>query len=130
LADQALLEMRETFETVNGSGLALLFSLRHDFPTEWSAFANGAPGSDFTVRLRKDYFPYFVQRETLAVDRLELYAAAPGADKLKKRMVAVPGSVSDDLNAPAGHFDLLLPPDAAVLTPGGGQVFLIIHYSF
>ena len=43
------------FQEANQSNLALLFSLRHDFPSEWSAFVNG--GNDFSATIRKDYFP-------------------------------------------------------------------------
>ena len=42
------------FQEANQSNLALLFSLRHDFPSEWSAFVNG--GNDFSATIRKDYF--------------------------------------------------------------------------
>ena len=49
----------DLFQEANQSNLALLFSLRHDFPTEWSAFVNG--GNDFSATIRKDYFPYFTQ---------------------------------------------------------------------
>lgn len=49
----------DLFQQANQAGLALLFSLHHDFPTEWSAFVNGT--DDFTATIRKDYFPYFTQ---------------------------------------------------------------------
>jgi hypothetical protein len=68
--EQALEEMRQALATANQSGLALLFSLRQDFPTEWSTFVNGP--DDFTMQLRKDHFPYMVQSEALAIDALEL----------------------------------------------------------
>src|SRR5262249_43578754 len=53
------------------AGLALLFSLRHEFPTEWSAFVNSA--SDLTVTIRKDYFPYFTQRKKINIASLDFY---------------------------------------------------------
>jgi Tc toxin complex TcA C-terminal TcB-binding domain len=43
------------------TNLALLFSLPHDFPTEWSAFANRAGVDPFAATIRRDYFPYFTQ---------------------------------------------------------------------
>ena len=59
------------FTQANQSNLALLFSLRHDFPTEWSAFVNGA--GDFIATIRKDYFPYFTQGKTITIAGFDLY---------------------------------------------------------
>src|SRR6266566_4150342 len=61
----------DLFQEASQSNLALLFSLRHDFPTEWSAFVNGT--GDFTATIRKDYFPYFTQGKTITITGLELY---------------------------------------------------------
>jgi len=61
----------DLLKQANQSNLALLFSLRHDFPTEWSVFVNGT--SDFTATIRRDYFPYFAQGKTLTITGLELY---------------------------------------------------------
>lgn len=55
------------------SNLALLFSLRHDFPTEWSAFVNGKDNSSFTTTIHRDYFPYFTQNKQIAIADLVLY---------------------------------------------------------
>jgi hypothetical protein len=126
LGDQAIKELRDQLATQNQSGLALLFSLPHDFPTEWSRFLAGT--EPLTIRLREDFFPYLVKSETLAIDALDLYA--PVDKKLKKRTVPVPGTMSDDLNASDGVAELTIPPDATVLKREAGlQAFLIVHYS-
>ena len=125
LGTQALTELRDMLSTASTAGLALLFSLRHDFPTEWSAFTNGS--TDFALRLRKDYFPYLVQSKTLAIDALELYAASN--NKLTRRSVDVPVNLADDLNGANGYSDLLLAPDASVLKREAAVVFLIVRYS-
>jgi hypothetical protein len=107
-------------------GLALLFSLRHDFPTEWSAFVNGA--GDFAVRLSKDYFPYMAQDKTLSINALELYAQ--DGSLLAERTLPVPASMADDLNDVARASDLSISPDAAVLKRAAEtRAFLIIRYS-
>ena len=46
LGSQATKELVTMLGTTGQSGQALLFCLRYDFPTEWSAFVNG--GGDFT----------------------------------------------------------------------------------
>ncbi len=127
LGNQALIEMRDMLKTANKSGLALLFSLRNDFPTEWAAFVNS--DSDFAVQLRKTFFPYMVQSETLAIDALELYAAS--GDTLTQRLVTVPANLADDLNGANGYSNLSFAPDTDVLRrDAAGIVFLIIRYTF
>jgi hypothetical protein len=121
---QVLSELRDMLTNANESGLALLFSLPHDFPTEWSAFLNGT--SDFAVRLRKDYFPYVVQSEKLKIAGLELYAVSGG--NLKRRVVG-PTSLVGDFNGPNGYSDLPLAPDDTVLKREQAPIFLLIRYS-
>lgn len=116
----------ELLQQADQSNLALLFSLRHDFPTEWSAFVGGA--SDFSVRLRKDYFPYMTQDKTLTINALELYAQ--NGALLSQRAVPVPANLADDLNGDDRFSGLNIPPDATVLKRASeARVFLIIRYS-
>ncbi len=126
LGSRALAEMGETLSSANGSGLSLLFSLRHDFPTEWAAFVGG--DDEFAFCLRKEHFPYLVQGETLMIDGLVLYAA--NGAKLEKRKLDVPPDFADNLDA-EGFANLPLPPDSKVLKrEAAAQVFLIVSYSF
>jgi hypothetical protein len=118
----------DLFQEASQSNLALLFSLRHDFPTEWSAFINGA--DNFTATIRKDYFPYFAQGKPITVVGLELY----GRDVTKHHAAGDSGAATDDLAA-QGHFTLSAAPDAPgstqVLTrTANEQILLIIRYSF
>jgi Tc toxin complex TcA C-terminal TcB-binding domain len=55
----------------SGAGLALLFSLSHDFPTEWSAFVNGV--DPLNVTIRRDRFPYFTQSKEITLAEFQLY---------------------------------------------------------
>lgn len=126
LGDQAIKELQDQLNTAGSSELALLFSLSQDFPTEWSAFANSA--NDLALRMRKDYFPYMVQSETLSVDALDLFA--PVGNKLVHRAVAVPAGLSDDLNGANGYSDLTISPDSQVLKRDAGLVYLVLRYSF
>jgi len=104
--------------------LALIFSLRHDFSTEWSAFVN-AVAANLSIRLRKDFFLYLVQSRTLVLaDPLELYAS--GDNCLVERPVALQ-ALTGDLDED-GFDDLSIPADKAV-TPGPSTVFLIVRYA-
>jgi Tc toxin complex TcA C-terminal TcB-binding domain len=124
----------DLFQQASQSNLALLFSLRHDFSTEWSAFVNGT--GDFNASIRKDYFPYFCQGKTITIDGLELY---DGKDVSKNHALggqAVWTAATTDLNDQNKQAFKLA---AAEDPPGPTQVltraanaegFLIIRYSF
>jgi len=123
------------FQQASQSGLALLFSLRHDFPTEWSGFVNGT--RDFTATIRKNYFPYFTQGRRINLDGLELYFF-DGKDVSKHHGVQDDWSAkSNDLNDESKQaFAFTTPADdpagsAPVLTrTADAEVFVIIRYSF
>lgn len=113
----------DLFEVAAQSGLALLFSLRHDFPTEWSTFVNGA--DDFSAAIRKDYFAYFTQGKTITIVGLELFAA----NVSKHHAAGNPGTATADLLADS-QFTFSAAPDAQVLKrTANAQVFLIVSYT-
>lgn len=106
--------------------LALIFSLRHDFPTEWSAFVNGA--GDFTATIRKDYFPYFTQAKTITIAGLELYGKQV---TLHRAATTTTGAPPFDLAPAQENFIVTATPDATVLPRNqNAQAFLVIRYSF
>jgi hypothetical protein len=120
--------LNDLLQEASQSNLALLFSLRHDFPSEWSSFVNGT--GDFTATIRKDFFPYFTQGKPITIVGLELY----GQDVTKHHATGDPGAATNDL-AGQGQFTFTAPPDAPgptqVLTrTATAQVFLIVRYSF
>jgi hypothetical protein len=125
LGTQAATELKELIATASTSGLTLLFSLRHDFPTEWAAFARGA--GDFTLRFERSYFPYFVNGDTLSITSLNLYAT--NGERVVKRGVPVPAGMAGDLNGSNGYSDITVAPDTAVLSRTATDVFLIVRYS-
>jgi hypothetical protein len=63
--------------SLKDTGLTRMFSARHEFPTEWYAFLNPAPGADqvLTLNLTRDRFPYFASvAATLKIKTIELVA--------------------------------------------------------
>jgi hypothetical protein len=77
----------DLLQQANQSNLALLGSLRYEFPGEWSAFINGA--SDFKATIRRDFFPYFTQGKPINITGFELY----GQDVRKHHQVGKSGSM-------------------------------------
>lgn len=123
----------DLFQEANQANLALLFSLRHDFPTEWAAFVHGT--GNFTAAIRKDYFPYCTQgkQKQITLAGFDLY----GQDVTKHHVVGnqdaqAATTALNDENKQA--FTVTIAPDASgptqVLTrTADAQVFLIIRYS-
>lgn len=58
------------------SGLARIFSLRHEFPTEWYRFLNPPAGAaaiqTLTMTLAKERFPYLVQDRINSISSIEV----------------------------------------------------------
>ncbi|MEU1192739.1 hypothetical protein [Streptomyces sp. NPDC005859] len=127
LGDKAVKELKATLSQVQTSGLALLLSLRHDFPTAWSAFAAGTTG-DLKITLNKSFFPYVVQDTKLKIaDKLELYAV--GTTELTPRTVDISSVPSGTFDSPPNEMQLSLSPDDTVLKPKAGDVLLVMRYS-
>jgi hypothetical protein len=115
--------LEDLFKNANEAGLGLLFSLRHDFPSEWAALVKG--GGDFTAVIRKDYFPYFTQGKKISVTRLEMY---DGADVANHEQVDTP-STPFDLSDSVTEFTITLKPKKPLGRDGSAEVFLVIQYS-
>jgi hypothetical protein len=132
LARQATKELGEMLQSADISALALLFSLPHDFPTEWAAFASSkAAAPSFAFRLRKEHFPYFVQTMNLTATSLLLYGVSKvPVGPLSSLVADAPQPGVPDISAlkSPGYVDLSLPADN-VLTPSARQVYLVIQYS-
>lgn len=122
------------FAETNPSSLAILFDMRHDFPTEWAAFVNGT--GDFTAVIRTDHFPYMAQGRDITVTGLELYAEdvsihhAVGAPD---DIATVLSDANDELDADDA-FTLSIGPDdpgpTQVLTrTANARVYLLVRYS-
>ncbi len=62
--------LNELLEEEKSSGLIQMFSLKHDFPTEWHQFLNSA--KKIKVTIKKEHFPYLVQYKTLNINTIEL----------------------------------------------------------
>ena len=62
--DQIKTKAQESIGTMiseaNTSGLVRMFSLRHEFPTDWHQFAS-SDTSNFRTTIKKEHFPYFTQ---------------------------------------------------------------------
>lgn len=113
------------FASTDFSNLSLLFSLRYDFPTEWAAFVNGT--GNFTARIHKDFFPYFVQgdNKSITITGFDLYE---GKEMIKHTSIA-PGTATADLARAEKAFDFNSSTNEVLKRDANAQVFLIVRYS-
>jgi hypothetical protein len=119
--------LTDTFQASPGANFALLFSLPHDFPVEWSKFTHGT--ENFVAAIQRDYFPYFTQGKAITITGFEIY----GPD-MKHHAFGDVGAATGDL-ADKGKlaFNVSLPPDAAgptqALTRAATDAFMIVRYT-
>jgi Tc toxin complex TcA C-terminal TcB-binding domain len=129
LGAQATKELAQMLDTAGKSSQALVFCLRYDFPTEWSAFINGT--GTFQATLETAFFLYMVQgSRKLPIDGLTLYAAS--GDKVVSVTPQVDlGTVTSNLALPAARAAIGLPADPNVLIRNQQQqVFMMLQYHF
>jgi hypothetical protein len=130
LASQATNELATAFDKAVASGQSLLFCLRYDFPTEWSAFVNGS--SSFQVQLRKTYFPYAVQgAKHLTLDSVTTYAGGSDGTQIASIQQIVDLAAMSAGLTELGTALLSLPADPQVVTRAQSQqVYLVLNYHF
>ena len=130
LGNKATSELGDLLAAENASGLALLFGLSQEFPSEWAAFK--ASANDLSLTLRREQFPYWTSDIDLVIDGMEVYTATgAGTDKptLSRRTIAVPAGFADALNGDTGEATLTAAPDAKVLVRGSAEpVYLSVRY--
>ena len=124
LEGTALKELEERLSTAAESGLALLFSMRHDFPSEWAAFTQGA--GELGVSLTKDMFPYIAQGHAVTLaPQMTLYT---GTTTLSSRTVSTPSAAGEQINGAAAKTELRFATDTTVLTRTAGDAFLVVGF--
>jgi hypothetical protein len=75
-AEQELQTTLNDFIRAEGArGLKQMFSLRHEFSTEWSRFLNGSSDTlrSLTMGITKERFPFLFQGKTIGIQSIELY---------------------------------------------------------
>ena len=127
LRSAALDHLKEMIDSAQAAGSVRLFSVRHEFPTEWARFKNQASEDDqpyeLTLKLRPEHYPFWSQGRLKQVKRLEILARSEtGALQVALNDGAnislaedeqlgnlLRGSLTDALPAPTGelklHFD-------------------------
>lgn len=126
LHDKAVTYLGELVGEANTSGLALMVSLRHDFPSEWHKFVTG--NANFVAIVKRDHFPYITQGKTVIINEVKLHAIADGELASTTPAGVDPADLTSDLTN-NGEFEISLSPDSALVRENEAQVFLMFRYS-
>lgn len=130
LRDAAVDHARELIqgliEDAQPSGFVQLFSLRHDFPTEWHKFVTSEDDAPFEAAIKKSHFPYITQGRKFSSEiAVELHRI--GEDMLESG--SDDNLSGDDMNDD-GEVQLTLPADGDVMVrEKGADVFLVLRYA-
>jgi hypothetical protein len=105
--------------------LVRMFSLKHDFPNAWNHFVTSSEGN-LMVLLKKDHFPYFVQKRTLNIQELKLVRVPDY--KMETINNIDPDIVSNALADP-GQYELSMQSSNVLNGDSDARVFMVIRYS-
>ena len=126
LRNGAIANLKGLIDEAQAAGSVRLFSLRHEFPSEWAKFKNvkiagATSAAELTLELREEHFPFWSQGSLEAVKRADLFVKPA---KNTKATIEVsykdpPGGTKDNLikdrslnNLRAGklsHFPVVTP---------------------
>jgi peptidoglycan hydrolase-like protein with peptidoglycan-binding domain len=114
-----------------GQPLQRLFSLRHEFPTEWQRLVNSpAVPATMLLNLAPSRFPYFAQGKTIGVQEAQVLARAAAGGSMPATIA--PGANPQDLSkttwtdpATAGPWTISIGSGSA----GIGEIFVILTYT-
>ena len=126
--------INQIVEDANAAGLALSFSLKHNFPMEWHKFVSSTDiqNDSLKIAIKKEHFPYIVKSFRIKANRIDLYAikgdegSAEGISVLSdSALESVTSSINDD-----GKAEIEIPYDAEILNgKKENEVMLIMSYS-
>jgi hypothetical protein len=74
----AMNSLKTMFDEAQGLGFVRLFSVRHEFPTEWAKFQNQTPGAnqrfELMLNLLHEHYPFWSQGRLTSVKRVDILA--------------------------------------------------------
>jgi hypothetical protein len=80
LRGNAVEAVKALIDAGSAAGSVRLFSMRHEFPTEWARFTSQDPGPnrrrELALTLRQEHYPFWSQGRLNAVARIDLFAAS------------------------------------------------------
>lgn len=127
LGEKAVEHMSGLVANAASSGLSQMFSLPHEFPTEWHAFVT-SEDAPLVVNVKRDHFPYFTQGRDLTVHEVRLFRIVNGGVEPLTPAGLDLAALTAELEDGAMELPLTEDPNVLVRDPDAA-VFLAIRYS-
>ena len=107
LRSGAIANLNDCIDEAQAAGSVRLFSVRHEFPTEWARFKGLEIDTDtlvapLTIKLREEHYPFWSCGRLEAIRRVDFFV------KTEEDPVEIYDSVNEN-GAPAGNNDTLRP---------------------
>jgi hypothetical protein len=77
LRSGAVANLKTHIEEAQAAGSVRLFSMRHEFPTEWAKFKLAAVPAGLTLNLREEHYPFWSKGMLKALKRVDIFAKIP-----------------------------------------------------
>jgi hypothetical protein len=79
LRNGAVTNLKTQIDEAQATGSVRLFSVRHEFPTEWAKFkgvqlGSATPAAELTLNIREEHYPFWSQGRLEAVKRADFFA--------------------------------------------------------
>ena len=119
--------LMDSLNRLNGRTMERLFSLRHDFSSDWHRFTKRMEDGPFKAEIRKDFFPYWAQGIDLSLRSVKLFGIGL-KDQLSEETTENP---FDNTILGGNNFRATLTIPREVLQPVNESVkdwFLLISY--
>jgi hypothetical protein len=91
----------ELLKYFKGTAVSRVFSLRHEFPTEFHRLLHSAAGTEITVQFADKHFPLFLQGRKITVDSAKLGIRTAEGQALGSFKIAINGSERSSFAADA-----------------------------
>ena len=127
----AIANLKTRIEAAQTNGSVRLFSIRHEFPTEWAKFksstiTNPVTTAELSLTLRPEHYPFWSQINLTAVKRIDCLAQITKDIGVASNATGTENKTALAKNASLGNLRTAKLPDAILPSPIGP---FILHFN-
>jgi Tc toxin complex TcA C-terminal TcB-binding domain len=124
LKNGAIANLKTRIDAAQTNGSVRLFSIRHEFPTEWAKFKSitiTAPvtTAELSLNLRPEHYPFWSQHNLTAVKRIDCLAQSTKDIEVASNAAGTENKTTLAKNASLGNLRTAKLPDAILPSPIG-----------
>jgi Tc toxin complex TcA C-terminal TcB-binding domain len=124
LKSGAIANLKTRIDAAQTNGSVRLFSIRHEFPTEWAKFKSitiTAPvtTAELSLNLRPEHYPFWSQHNLTAVKRIDCLAQSTKDIEVASNAAGTENKMTLAKNASLGNLRTAKLPDAILPSPIG-----------